>query len=204
MAYFIKTKKRELVPEGSHIARCYAFIELGTIIEKFGTHLKLRFEFEIPGEMRVFDEAKGEQPMVIGIEYNAVMNKKSSLYGMIAGWLGKIFTDKEPGEFDTTELVGLSCLLNVKHRISEAGNDYAVIDSISPVPKEMKKQLKPQILKSQVLTYVKWNQEIFDSLPDFIQKKMKDSKEYIALKDPNHKPEEPEDLNGPGNDLPWK
>ena len=64
--------QRELIPTGNYPARVYEIIELGTVDstwmgEAKKTH-KVRIGFELPTEKRVFDETKGEQPMVISKE----------------------------------------------------------------------------------------------------------------------------------------
>ena len=73
--------KKEIVPSGTHIARCYSMIHIGTVEweyngeQKFSN--KVRLTFELPNEMREFS---GEQkPMVISKEYTLTMHEKSNL-----------------------------------------------------------------------------------------------------------------------------
>ena len=67
-----KESKREKVPSGTHIARCYEMIHIGTVTWEYLGEVKetdkVRITFELPGEMRQFNEEQ-MQPMVISKEY---------------------------------------------------------------------------------------------------------------------------------------
>lgn len=47
---------------------------------------------ELPTELRVFSEKKGEQPLVIDKEYTLSMAEKSNLRKDLKLWRGKEFT----------------------------------------------------------------------------------------------------------------
>ena len=200
--------KRELIPSGNYVARCYQMIEIGTVNETImgtpKTLTKVRIGWELPTELRVFDETKGEQPLVISKEYTLSLNEKSNLRKMLASWRGKDFTEEEAKCFDVTVLVGIPCMLNIIHKPkkTDPSQIFEEIGSISAMPKGM--MPAEQILKPFVLSYDNWNEEKFNSLPDFIKQKMQGSLEYTALKTPNskHMPVEPENLNGE-DDLPF-
>jgi hypothetical protein len=200
--------KREIVPAGNYMARCYQMIEIGTIHEvimgKAVMFTKVRIGWELPTELRVFDEAKGEQPLVISKEYTLSLNEKSNLRKMLASWRGKDFTEEEAKSFDITVLVGIPCMLNIIHKPkkSDPTSVYEEIGSISAIPKGMKPER--QLNKSFVLSYDAFSEDKFNSLPDFIKQKMQGSLEYIALKTPNSKDmHEQESLVEDDNDLPF-
>jgi hypothetical protein len=200
--------KREIVPAGNYMARCYQMIEIGTIHEvimgKAVMLTKVRIGWELPTELRVFDEAKGEQPLVISKEYTLSLNEKSNLRKMLASWRGKDFTEEEAKSFDITVLVGIPCMLNIIHKPkkSDPTSVYEEIGSISAIPKGMKPER--QLNKSFVLSYDAFSEDKFNSLPDFIKQKMQGSLEYIALKTPNSKDmHEQESLVEDDNDLPF-
>lgn len=200
--------KRELIPAGNYIARCYQMIEIGTVNEIImGTPkqlTKVRIGWELPTEKRVFDEAKGEQPLVISKEYTLSLNEKSNLRKMLASWRGKDFTEDEAKCFDITVLVGIPCMLNIIHKPkkTDATQIFEEIGSISAMPKGVR---PPEAInKNFVLSYDNFDEEKFNSLPDFIKQKMQGSLEYTALKTPNSKQmNHPEDLNSDDNDLPF-
>lgn len=203
--------KRELIPAGNYVARCYQMIEIGTITEnimgKSVTVSKIRIGWELPTELKVFNEEKGEQPLVISKDYNLSMNEKSNLRKMLASWRGKDFSEDEAKAFDVTKLLGVPCMLNIIHKASKADATkiYEDIGSISPVPKGL---TVPAPMNSLfVLSYDDFNTAKFDSLPDFIKDKMKTSLEFVAMQTPNSKhmsyATAGENLNGEDDDLPF-
>ena len=77
-----KESKREKVPSGTHIARCYEMIHIGTVTWEYLGEVKetdkVRLTFELPAEMRQFNEEE-MQPMVISKEYTLSMHEKANL-----------------------------------------------------------------------------------------------------------------------------
>lgn len=183
------SKPVELIPAGNYLARAYQMIELGTITEnvmgKFVTHPKVRIGWELPTEMKVFNQDRGPQPLVISQEYTLSMNEKSSLRKMLASWRGKDFTEDEAKAFDITKLLGIACMLNVIHKPKKAhpSSFYQTIAGITPVPKGVK--VPVQINKTFLLSYDNFEDALFDSLPDFIKRTMQDSEEFKKMYEPN-------------------
>lgn len=60
-------RPKTMVPEGTHVGRCYAVVDLGTHHEEWKgkpkTRRKVILSFEFPSQMHVFKEEEGEQPM---------------------------------------------------------------------------------------------------------------------------------------------
>ena len=172
---------RELIPAGSHIARCYQMLHIGTVTDVIMGEEKVlnkvRITFEVPGEMRVFNEENGEQPMVIDKEYNLSMNPKSNLRRDLESWRGQGFTEDEADNFDITKLLGIACMISIVHKTSKKGNDYATISSISGLPKgvECPKQINPTF---EFNYDDKFDPERVEKFPDFIKDAMKSSEEY--------------------------
>ena len=181
--------QRELIPAGNYIARCYQMIEIGTveeiIIGEKKTLRKVRIGWELPDELRVFNPEKGEQPCVISQEFTLSMNEKANLRKMLASWRGKDFTEDEARCFDISKLLGVPCMLNIIHKPSkaDASKVYEQIGSVSPLPKSVK--CPDQINKTIVLSYDNFDWGLFDSIPDFIKQRMKSSKEFAAMQQPN-------------------
>lgn len=197
---------RELVPAGNYIARCYKMIEIGTVSEAFKGETKVlhkvRIGWELPTETKVFDQAKGPQPLVIDQEYTLSMSEKANLRKMLESWRGKAFTEKEAEAFDITKLLGAPCMLNIIHKQSQAGNNYEQIAGVTAIPKGV--TVPPQVNKNFVLSYDAFNKELFDSLPDFIKTKMQSSVEYAAMMNPHAKTfPEASDITEPIDDLPF-
>ena len=176
--------KREIIPSGNYVARCYSMVHVGTVEEDYMGESKVqnkaRITWELPTEMRVFKEENGEQPMVISKEYTLSMHEKSNLRRDLESWRGKGFTEEEARNFDVTKLLGIPCMINIIHRTSKGGTEYATISTISPLPKGLTcpKQINPTF---EFNFDEKFDETALDQFPDFIKDKIKSSMEYKKL-----------------------
>lgn len=201
--------RRELIPAGNYIARCYQMIHIGTVMEQFKGETKamnkVRIGWELPTELKVFKEENGEQPCVISKEYTLSMHEKATLRKMLASWRGKDFTEEEAKCFDITKLLGVPCMLNIIHTPSKTDPTtmYETISSITPLPKGV--NCPPQITASRVWDYDAPDMELLAHLPDFIKDKIKTSEEYNRLIAPNHTDMSASSTPSPENvdDLPF-
>lgn len=201
--------KKELIPAGNYIARCYQMLEIGHVSENImgvqKTLQKVRIGWELPEEKRVFDTAKGEQPLVISKEYTLSMNEKSNLRKDLKSWRGKDFTEEEAKSFDITKLLGAPCMLNIIHNPSKSDPSkvYEQISGITPLPKGMK--CPPQVNKNIVLSYDNFDWSLYNSLPDFLKDKIKSSEEFQDIQTPGTKNIIPEanEVTEPIDDLPF-
>jgi hypothetical protein len=64
-------------------------------------------------------------------------------------------------------------------------------------------QCPPQVNKSFVLSYDRFDLTLFESLPDFIKDKMKLSAEYVAMQSPNAIHADKEPVSDIADDLPF-
>lgn len=179
------SQKRELIPSGNYIARCYSMIHIGTVTEEImgekKTLNKCRITWELPTELRVFSDDKGKQPMVISKEYTLSMHEKANLRRDLESWRGKSFTDEQAAKFDITKLLGVPCMLNIIHKTTKSGNDFATISNISTLPKGF--NCPDQVNQNFEFNFDdKYSDEILESFPDFIKDKIKSSEEYRKLK----------------------
>lgn len=173
--------QRELIPTGNYPARIYELIELGTVDstwmgEAKKTH-KIRIGFELPTEKRVFDEKKGEQPMVISKEMALSFGDLAGLRKIIEAVEGKKITDAEAVNYDVLTIVGRPLLVTVSHsEPNEQGIVYANATTFSPLIKGL--TVDPLSNKTRVLTYESWDEELYNSLPDFLKEKMNKTPEF--------------------------
>lgn len=178
-------EQRELIPAGNYVARCYKIIEIGSVptdyLGKETILHKVRFSWELPTELKVFNTEKGEQPLVIDKEYTLSLGSKSNLRKDLKSWRGKDFTDAEADAFDITKLLGVQCLLNIIHinGKKDPAKVYQAIGSISPLPKGM--ECPKQINETFVFDFENFDKKKFDSLPQFIREQIETSNEYKAL-----------------------
>lgn len=169
----------QTVPAGTHVARCYQIIHIGTIVDTYQGEEKLvnkvRIVFELP--LETADFGKGEQPFSIGRDFTLSMHEKSGLRAFVQGWLGKSMTDAEANKFDIATLLGKECMLNVMHRTANTGRTYADIKGASPIVKGM---TCPSLVNSAFL--LDYDSEDFDlrfkMLPEWLQNKVSSSKEF--------------------------
>lgn len=176
--------KRELVPAGNHVARCFQMIHIGTVQDTYKGEPKkfnkVRISWELPDELRVFNEEKGQQPMVISKEYTLSMNERANLRKDLESWRGKGFTEAEAESFDISKLLGVPCMLNIIHKQSANGGEYSAISSIGNIPKGLK--CPPQYNETVEFGYEdNFDPEVLENFPDFIKDAIKSSEEYKEL-----------------------
>lgn len=171
-----ESKPKQIPPVGTHPARCYSVIDLGTQSTPFGESHKVRITWELPTETAVFDEKKGEQPFVVSKEYTLSLYEKANLRHDLESWRGKAFTEEQLSGFDIASLLGVPCLLAVIHKTTDKNKTYANVGAVSAIPKGMKvpEQINPSIQYS----IGEGRSETFKSLPDWLQKKIEGSFEF--------------------------
>lgn len=175
----------EPIEPGSYPARIYQVIELGTIIGFQGKlQNKVRIGFEFPTELKVFDQAKGEQPRVISQEYTLSFNEKASLTKVILACDPKALQVDDNGfieEYDVENLLGKELLVTVNQKPKKDGQgNFAFIENCTRLPRGM--VCPPAINPIQKLSYDNWNEAMFLKLPEFLRTKIESSEEYQRLK----------------------
>ena len=189
MSIIAEKKKGDypIAPAGNHVARCYSMIHIGTIEKDYGKGAEkanlVQIVWELPNELYVFDEEKGEQPFVISKDYTLSMHEKANLRKDLESWRGKGFTNAEVEAFDITVLLGIPCMLNIIHKEAKtSGNQYALVSGITPMPKGL--EVPPQINENFEFNYGD-SFHNFDFLHDWIKDQVRDSAEYREKVAPN-------------------
>lgn len=177
------------VPAGIHHGICYAVIDLGTQpSQMYAPSRKVLLIWELPHERADFkDEKTGailSMPRVISKEYTLSTGTKSNLRKELESWRGKPFTTEEAQEFEVGVLAGKNCQLNIAHKPSKDGTKvYANVISIVPLGKGTTAQkaenpiMVYDIPKEGTITFP-------DSMPEWIQTKIKGSEEYTYSVNP--------------------
>lgn len=173
-----------LCPPGNKLANCFAMVMVGTVMESFkgATPVpteKLFIGFEMTNDRHVFDEEKGPEPFIIWVEYLLSLHKKANLRKMVESWAGQSYSDKEMEEFELNELIGSPCMANVIADTNQKGEERRKIANITAIPAGV---TPPAMYYPPLLfTYSNpFNHEAFNRIPEWIQNKMKTSKEYQA------------------------
>lgn len=169
-----ETRNFEPAPAGTHLARCYGCISLGTQhSDNFADAFKVMLMWELPNEL--IGTGDKEMPMTISKEYTLSLGKKSTLRKHLEMWRGRGFTDAELQGFEVSDVLGHPCMLTVVHAVSGRGETYAKVESVSSLPKGMQCPLQQH---EQVRYEIEYGRnEVFKKLPEWIQKKILDCEE---------------------------
>lgn len=173
-----------LPPTGTHLAYCYALAELGHQTSVFEGKTSVRhralFFFELPTETHVFKDGEAPQPFAASKEYTISLHKKATLRAELESWRGRAFTDEELAGFDISKVVGAPCLITIVHEKGkkDASKTYAVITTVSAIPKSMKAAgLAPQVNESVFYSLEMGDCAAFHKLPEWVRKKVAESHE---------------------------
>lgn len=122
----LKQSERQFVPvpQGTHPARCYAMISLGTQPAnnpKYSDSFKVVLQFELPNEQIEMQDGT-RRPMMTSHFLSAYLGspkKPSRTNEFLTAWRGKPFTAQELAGFDLAKVVGAPCLLNIIHETKD-------------------------------------------------------------------------------------
>ena len=169
--------KYELAPEGTHVARIVQFVHIGTSPDNFKGEVRdrnlVRYVFELP--LETYEYEGKQKPHLLSAEYTLSLSPKANLHKMVASLEGRKLTEDEESTYDVETLVGRECMVQVQH-VESNGKTYANIINVIPL---MKGMICPaQITPKLVFSYYPFNKELFESLPEFLRKKIEVTKEY--------------------------
>lgn len=161
------------VEPGVYMAVCVGVIDLGEqYSEKFKTYAnKVKFVWELVGETI---EVDGEQkPRQLSKEFTISASKKGNLRGFLASWNSKEYSDDEFGDLDLFDQIGKPCQLQV---VLNETKEYSNVSNLMPIPKGFP---VPQTETEYILWDMqKWDDEVFNKLPEWVQEQIKKSTEY--------------------------
>ena len=183
-----QSNNKKLPPEGTHIARVVEIIYLGSAVSPYAnpdgtkkTLNEIRVKWELPTETAVFKEGEPAKPFVVNKKMTLSMFKKSTLRPFVEGIIGTTLKDEEADGFDVDNIIGKTCLLSISIAESENGK-YIAVNSASPLVKGM--VAPPQVNPSKILSFDKWDEELFTKQPEFIKIRIEQSKEYRNMRHP--------------------
>jgi len=121
MPIIVKGKEFELCPAGLHHAKVREITQFTH--QEWGERVKFTFETDKIG--------KEGQNLSVFHEASLSLSPKAKLRGIVEGLIGRPITPDEYKQgIDLEKLVGVNCLVNVKHQFSKTGNEYAFIDAV--------------------------------------------------------------------------
>lgn len=190
MSFYVENTSKEfvLVPPGSHLARCYRIIDLGTQTSSYEGETKIQRKvmlgWEIHGEA---DDGtpllteKGE-PMAIFKNYTLSWSENANLRKDLQSWRGKPWTDQEANRFDLKNVLGAWCMLNVIHKPGMNNKIYANVAGVAPVPSILKQRGMPEgINELQLFRLAEPDWALFETFSKGLKAKIEGSPEYRAL-----------------------
>jgi hypothetical protein len=169
----------KLIPAGTHIARIDQIIDLGvhttTYKDKQGNNKqahRVSIRFEVPSQK--LDDGS---PMTIYKDFNFSLGTvdgkfKSDLRKNIEAILGKDLTSSEVQNFDIEQLVGQVAMIQVAHvpGVKDPTKKYASVTGMMQAPAGL--PIPEPFNKPVVFSTASFDQEIFDLLPEWVQKKI--------------------------------
>ncbi len=201
MSLKIKKKSGSSVPPmeaGTYPAVCVGIVDLGEqYSETFKKYSdKLLVIWEIPSQTIEIDGE--DKPRWLSKDFSASLNEKSNLYQTLVSWRGKAFTENELTEdengfmqFSVLDMLGTGCFLQVIVEEKD-GNSYNRITSVISLPAWMSAPTTETPLIAFDMDA--WDDEVFNSLPVWIQDRIKKSTQYQKL----HVPTDPVDVDTSG------
>lgn len=201
MSLKIKKKSGSSVPPidaGTYPAVCVGIVDLGEqyseTFKKYND--KMLVIWEIPSQTIEIDGE--DKPRWLSKDFSASLNEKSNLYQTLVSWRGKAFTENELTEdetgfmqFSVLDMLGTGCFLQVIVEEKD-GNSYNRITSVIALPAGMPAPATETPLIAFDIDA--WDDEVFKSLPGWIQERIKKSTQYQKL----HVPTDPVDVNTNG------
>lgn len=201
MSLKIKKKSGASVPPmeaGTYPAVCVGIVDLGEqYSEAFKKYSdKLLIIWEIPSQTIQIDGE--DKPRWLSKDFSSSLHEKSGLHKMLVSWRGKAFTEAELTEdengfmqFSVLDMLGIGCFLQVIVEEKDSGS-YNRITSVIALPAGMEPpQAQNQLIAFDMDT---WDDEVFRSLPEWIQERIKKSTQYQKL----HVPTDPVDVDTSG------
>lgn len=168
----------EQAPAGTHVARCYKLIDLGTTLQEFQGESRKRHQvligWELPNELMTTGEFAG-QPFTASKFYTLSLHEKANLRGDLKNWRGRDFTDDELKGFDLQSVLGKPCMLSVT--INDKGKSE--VSGVMALPKgtSVPDAANPNVYFS----FDAFSQETFDTFSEKMQALIAKADEYKAI-----------------------
>lgn len=181
----------EPIPEGIHNAICYSIVDLGNqyneTYDKYSHKVCITWELT---DQRINIEKDGQAynlPRAISVQETLSLGEKANLYKLLISWRGRNFTDKELEGFDLKKILGVGCQIQVLHNVTKKNNKtktYANVANVLPLPQGTKanKPENPLCCYEMPLNEqgrLVTSTEIPDEVPEWLQKKIQASREFI-------------------------
>lgn len=174
-----------IIPEWKHVAILYSIIDLWTVLvqsKQYGDKWKrmVLLSWELPELTHEFREGEWEKPCAIHQRFTFSMYQNSQLRKTIESFIWKKLSDKEAEDFEISNLLWKMCQLQLYHN-GQYVNIQTVINLTDSEKKWYAEKWIKQVNPSKLLDLDDFNEEVFNSLSDNMQKKISETEEYQSL-----------------------
>lgn len=137
---------------------------------------KVMLTFELPNEL-IEDKEGKLMPMLTSREYTLSLHEKSNLGQDLVAWRGKDFTEEEMKGFDITKVLGAACTVSIAHTKGNDGKTYANTKGVMAALKGS--TTPPAVHECFAYLIEDGTGGNYDKLPEWIQKKINKSNEFL-------------------------
>jgi hypothetical protein len=183
-------KERELPPPGSHIAACFAVVDLGTQNTPYGAKHQVYLSWELRKR-----NSQGTQHQ-IGKFYTLTNDARGTLRQDLSGWFGHELEDHEFKGFDLLSLIGRTARINVIHKANQAGDMRARVNSIALPDDGVPAKVKPATAPMTFGMADEIDFREFDALPQWLRDIISRSPQFQNTVDVPFPPSDPEPEGG--------
>jgi hypothetical protein len=164
-------------PHGTHLARAFGLIDLGTQTSTFGEAHKVLIRWELCTEL--MDDGR---PFEISKFYTVSLHEKASLRKDLQAWRGRAFTAEELDGFNLQNILGKCCLLSIVGKAStkEGQGDRSVVGAVMALPKGT--TCPPGVNAQVVWDMDKPDWATYDAMPEWLLKRLNESEEMTSGK----------------------
>lgn len=157
----------ELAPEGTHVAICYAVVDMGLQEVNWQGQSKMQHKVWIAWEL--CDELMNDgRPFSVSNRYTLSLGDKAKLREHLNAWRGRSFTPDELQGFDLFNVLGVPCMVTVTH--SDGEKKYANIQAVTSLPKGINvPDRSNDLIKFSLEEY---DDISFEKLPDWLKEKI--------------------------------
>lgn len=182
-----------LPPAGTHRARCYRIVDLGTQPVNWQGQTKYQPKVLIGWELA--DETTEDgRPFTTSARYTASLSDKATLRHTLESWRGRPFTAQELEGFQLSKVLNAPCLLTIAHEASKDGSKtYANVKAVTGLAKGM--QPPGELVNAAVHYEIEQGRNAaFESFPEWLQKVISGCEEWnggAGKQEAPHAPESP-------------
>lgn len=170
-------KEFKPTPEGSHMAVCYRVIDLGTQRWEYQGEpqigRKVHIAWELHGEADDGSPLTTDdgRPLSVSKTYTLSLGKKANLRADLESWRGRAFSEQELAGFDITQLLGVPCMVTIKHT-KKADKTYANVASVTRFPAALKNMRPSAKNDLQTFDVTDPDNRVYETLPEWLTKQI--------------------------------